>query len=79
MAHLLGLCRQLKICHLYGTFNFSTKCIMYGDRKLVCLPVFVVPSTKENRMCGSVNYTFRTSCVASFLVWNVGKRGMVII
>ena len=58
MAHHNSLstciCRQLKIRHVYGTFNFSTQVYyMYGDRKLVCLPVFVV--FVENRICGSVN------------------------
>ena len=36
---------------------------MYGDRKLVCLRFSSiswkgVPSTKENRICGSVNYVY---------------------
>ena len=39
MAHhnSLGICRQLKIRHLYGTFNFLDPVYLYGDRKLVCL------------------------------------------
>ena len=44
MAHhnSLGIRRQLKIRHLYGTVNFSTQCInLYGDQKLACLPFFV--------------------------------------
>ena len=39
IAHhnLLGICHQLKICQLYGTFNFSTQCICTGTRSLfVC-------------------------------------------
>ena len=36
MAHhnLIGICHQLKIHHLYGTFNFSTQCICMGTRSL---------------------------------------------
>ena len=30
----LGICHQLKIRHLYGTFNFSTQCICMGTRSL---------------------------------------------
>ena len=62
MAHhnLLGICQQLKICHLYGTFNFLTQCICMGTRQLVCLwfSSFLwkgAPSTKENWICGSEN------------------------
>ena len=46
-----SICHQLKIRHLYGTFDFSTQCNLYGDRKLVCL----APSTKHNRICGHEN------------------------
>ena len=43
IAHhnLLGIRRQLKIRHLYGTFIFHDPVYLYGDRKLACLPVFV--------------------------------------
>ena len=36
MAHhnLLGICHQLKIRHLYRTFNFSTQCICMGTGSL---------------------------------------------
>ena len=36
MAHhnSLGICHQLKIRHLYGTFNFSTQCICMGTGSL---------------------------------------------
>ena len=32
MAHhnLLGISQQLKIRHLYGTFNFATQCLCMG-------------------------------------------------
>ena len=32
--NLLGICHQLKIRHLYGTFNFSTQCICMGTGSL---------------------------------------------
>ena len=37
MAHhnSLGIRRQLKIRHLYGTFNFSTQCISMGTGSLL--------------------------------------------
>ena len=37
MAHrnsIRYICHQLKIRHLYGTFNFSTQCICMGTRSL---------------------------------------------
>ena len=36
MAHhnSLGICHQLKIRHLYGTFNFSIQCIYMGTGSL---------------------------------------------
>ena len=59
--NLLGICHQLQIRHLYGTFNFLTHTVyLYGDRKLVCLQFSLfswkgAPSTKEKCICGSVN------------------------
>ena len=74
MAHhnSLGICRQLKIHHLYGTCNFSTQCICMGTGSLLVYRFSSfswkgAPSTKENRICGSVNCT---SVFARFLrVW----------
>ena len=36
MAHhnSLGICHQLKICHVYETLNFSTQCICMGTGSL---------------------------------------------
>ena len=47
MTHhnLLGICRQLKIRHFYGTFNFSTQCICMGTGSL---------STSFRCFCGNV-------------------------
>ena len=62
MAHhnSLGICRQLKIRHLYGIVNFSTQCIYVGTGSLFAnrFSSFLwksAPSTKENGICGSVN------------------------
>ena len=38
--NLFGICHQLKICHLYGTFNISTQCICMGTGSLLSM-VFV--------------------------------------
>ena len=61
MAHhnSLGI-SQLKIRHLYGTFNFSTQCICMGTGSLFVYRFSSfswkgAPSTKENGICGSVN------------------------
>ena len=56
----LGIRRQLKIRHLYGTFYFSTPCICMGTGSLLVYQFSSfswkgAPSTKENRICGSVN------------------------
>ena len=69
----LGICHQLKIPHLYRTFNFSTQCIRMADRKLVCLQFSSfswkgAPSTKENRICGSLNSIAGTPCVGELTV-----------
>ena len=44
MAHhnSLGICRQLKIHHLNGLLISRPSVFLYGDRKLVCRPVFAV-------------------------------------
>ena len=58
MTHnLLGIRRQLKISHLYGTFNFTTQCICMGTGSLLVYRFSWkgAPSTKENGICGSVN------------------------
>ena len=59
MAHhnLLGIRRQLKIRHLYGTF-ISTQCICTGSSFVYRFSSFSwkgAPSTKENCICSSVN------------------------
>ena len=43
MAHpnSLGICHQLKIRHLYETFNFSTQCICMWNGSLFSM-VFVI-------------------------------------
>ena len=64
MAHhnSLGICRELKLCHLYGTFKFSTQCICMGTGSLYVYRFSLfswkgAPSTKENGICGSVKLT----------------------
>ena len=58
MAHhnLLGICHQLKIFHLYGTFNFSTQCISMGTGILFA-KIFVERHAlyEGNRICCSEN------------------------
>ena len=56
----LGICHQLNIRHLYVTFYFLTRCICMGTGSLFVyrLSSFSwkgAPSTKEKRICGSVN------------------------
>ena len=71
MAHdnLLGICHQLKIRHLYGTFNFSTQCICMGIGSLFVLRVSLfswkgAPSTKHKHIYGSGNCRI-------WLLWDV--------
>ena len=59
MAHhnSLGICCQLKIRHLYGTFHFLTQGICMGTGSLFVYRFSWegMPSTKENGICSSVN------------------------
>ena len=60
--NLLCICHQLKIRHLYGTFNFSTQCICMGTGSLFVYRFSLfswkgAPSTKENCICGSITCT----------------------
>ena len=53
-------------------FQFLNPVFMYGDRKLVCLRFSSilwkgVPSTKENRICGSVNWLLNSNWLQSFM------------
>ena len=71
MAHRnsLGICSQLKIRHLYGTFNFSTQCICLGTGSLFVYRFSPfswkgAPSTKKNRISGSVNKRVRNLAVS---------------
>ena len=83
MAHhnLLGICRQLKIRHLYGTFNFSTQCICMGTGswfvyRFSSFSWKGAPSTKENSICGSVNWkdiklsVNATGCIRKLFILN---------
>ena len=61
----LGICHQLKICHLYGTFNFSTQCTCscMGTGSLFVYSFRCIRG-KEKRICGSVNL------MSAFMKWS---------